>query len=197
MNRQTKLFLSLAATLVMAVFLLWIKRAEKSLPQLRAAPSIPGITTEALGKVPDAELLDRIYLECLRRMYAANKGLLAGPQVLSEPACHLWVIAMLEDRLCIEGFRSVLRSDRQPGSAPLSPSLEQLREAYRGLGQDLPAGLILESLETTENEDDVNDPYARLTVSFRQEIGKGTQAIRLRYAKNKISTLFPDNSLSP
>lgn len=197
MNRQTKLFLCLAVTLMMGVFLLWAKRAEKSLPQLRPPPSIPSITTEALSKVPDAELLDRIYLECLRRMYAANKGLLAGPQVLSEPACHLWVIAMLEDRLRIEGFRSVLRSDRQTGSTSLSPSLEQLRDAYLGLGQAQPADLLQDALAKPDYANEDQDPYALLNSQYLKWVGSGSRPLRLAYAKQRLTTLFPEESSQP
>lgn len=194
MNRHTKLFLGVAATLMMAVFLLWAKRVENSTPPLRPPPSIPRITTEALSKVPDAELLDRIYLECLRRMYASNKGMLAGPQVLSESACHLWVIAMLEDRLRFEGFRSIIRNDRQPGSAPLSPSLDQLREAYLGLGQEIPAGLLQEALGKPDDGDEDRDPYANLNSKFMKWVGSGTRTLRLAYAKRKLTTLFPEET---
>ena len=197
MNRQAKLFLSLAAVLLMAVFIVWVKRSEKSLPQLRPPPSIPSMTTEAFTKVPDAELLDRIYLECLRRMYAANKGLLAGPRVLSEPACNLWVIAMLEDRLRTEGFRAVLRSDRQTGSTPLSPSLEQLRDAYLGLGQALPADLLQDALAKPDDANEDQDPYALLNSKFLKWLGSGTRSLRLAYAKEHLKTLFPEGTTPP
>lgn len=197
MNRQTTLFLTLAVVLVMAVFVLRAKMDEKSFPHLRKSPSISPISNEALAKVPDAELLDRIYLECLRRMYAADKGFLAGPQVLSEPACHLWVIAMLEDRLRTDGFRLMLRSDRQPSSTPLSPSLEQLRDAYRGLGQETPASIIQDALSRPDYGVDDQDPYARFNALYLKWVGTGTRPLRLAYAKQRLKTLFPAETSSP
>ena len=197
MNRQTTLFLGLAVVLVMAVFVLKAKMDEKSFPQLRKPPSISPISTEGLAKVPDAELLDRIYLECLRRMYVANKGFLAGPQVLSESACHLWVIAMLEDRLCSDGFRSVLSRDRQPGSTPLFPSLAQLRDAYRGIGQETPASIIQDALSRPDYGVGDQDPYARLNALYLKWVGTGTRPLRLAYAKQRLKTLFPAETSSP
>ena len=193
MNFSTGVSIAGGGILVLAILLLWAKSSADSTAPLRSYPSIPAITTATLSKVPDTELLDRIYLECLRRIYNANKGFLAGPEVLGEQACHLWVIAMLEERLLLEGFRSVIKDERTSGSTPLSPSLDQLRKAYLGLGLEVPGELIQEALSIQDPGDEDRDPYARIASRFRKAVGSGTNSIRLAYAKRRINQLFPDS----
>jgi hypothetical protein len=157
---------------------------------LHPPPDIPRLSAAELAALPDAELLERVERECLRRLYVADADLRSAAKILSPPACHLWTIGYGEAQLRSTGVRHALMIERDPHLSPCMPTLAQMAAAYRALGLTGPAEALEEALRMTDPGDDHN-PYTAVQARYLAAIAARSASVRLAYARAHRSELFP------
>ena len=157
---------------------------------LHPPPDIPALSAAELTKLPDQHLLERVELECLRRLFAADKNPRAASTVLSPPASHLWITGSGEAQLRIFGLRHALMLERAPELSPVMPTFEQMATAYRALELPGPAQALEDALGIVDPGND-DDPYVAVQQRYLTEIATQSAATRLAYARAHRSELFP------
>ncbi len=157
---------------------------------LHPPPDIPALSAAELKKLPDQHLLERVELECLRRLFAADKSPRAASTVLSPPASHLWIVGSGEAQLRIFGLRHALMLERAPELSPVMPTFKQMAAAYRALELSGPAQALEDALGIVDPGND-DDPYAAVQQRYLTEIATRSAATRLAYARAHRSELFP------
>jgi hypothetical protein len=175
---------------ILALALIWLWTPSRSMPvTLIHPPTASPLTTDELLALRDNALLERIQVECDRRVIMGMKGQLSGPEVLSPPACHLWTIASMEPGLLQVGFSLYLTHQRDPHLTPLSPTLSQLAAAYEGIGLSTVAHLVRQAVDA-DPEDETE--IARLDRGFKTTVGTHTGNQRLAFALRERTRLFPE-----
>ncbi len=157
---------------------------------LNPPPHIPVLSSAELAMLPDKQLLERVELECLRRLFAADKWPRAAATVLSPPASHLWIIGSGEAQLRSIGLRHALMIERAPELSPIMPSFKQMATAYRALDLLGPAQALEEALRIDDPGNDDN-PYLAVQQHYMTEIAARSAATRLAYARAHRHKLFP------
>ena len=157
---------------------------------LQPPPDIPALSAAELATLPDHHLLERVELECLRRLYAADQGPRAAAAVLSPPASRLWIIGSGETQLRSFGFRQALMIERAPELSPVMPTFKQMATAYRALDLSGPARALEDALGIVDPGND-DDPYATVQQRYLTEIATQSAFTRLAYARANRSELFP------
>jgi hypothetical protein len=157
---------------------------------LHPPPTIPVLSPEELATLPDHQLLERVELECLRRLFAANKGPHAAASVLSPPASHLWIIGSGETQLRSVGLRHALMIERAPELSPIMPTFKQMASAYRAMELLGPAQALEEALRIDDPGNDDN-PYMAVQQHYMTEIAARSAATRLAFARAHRHALFP------
>jgi hypothetical protein len=185
--------LALALLALVLVIVYW-PRKESPAPQLRALPDIPELNLASLPKVPPAELLALVERECTRRVLNSRQGPRSAPAVLSPSASAIWVIGTMEPVIVQYGFGSLVRFERDHALTPLFPTLTQAADAYAEMDLQ-PVGEIVRRavalVASSDNEAVTPEACAELDKLYRGALGKGSQAIRVRYVQRHLATLFP------
>ena len=157
---------------------------------LHPPPTIPVLSPEELATLPDHQLLERVELECLRRLFATNKGPHAAASVLSPPASHLWIIGSGETQLRSVGLRHALMIERDSDLSPIMPTFKQMASAYRAMELLGPAQALEEALRIDDPGTDDN-PYMAVQQHYMTEIAARSAATRLAFARAHRHALFP------
>jgi len=174
---------------------LWIHwpRPQTTLPPLFSPPVIAELTQAELSALPQDQLLQRLFDESMRRMYAAQRGWRSGPEILPRQLYPLWVAGYLEELLLAHGLGPYLAMEQSPGTPP-SPSLAQLADAYDALGIPDAAQALREALTLDVSKAHTfgssTSPYDALQARLQKALGSGSEKVRLRYALAKRATLL-------
>lgn len=171
------------------VYVVWFS-GDRGGGILHPPPNIPMLSSAELATLPDHQLLERVELECLRRLFAADKGPRAAASVLSPPASHLWIIGSGEAQLRSVGLRHALMLERTSKFSPIMPSFKQMATAYRTLDLLGPAQALEEALRIDDPGNDDN-PYLAVQQHYMTEIAARSAATRLAYARAHRHKLFP------
>jgi hypothetical protein len=187
-----KLVMLFLATALAFTWLHW-PGSQEPLPPLFSPPAITELTQAELNKLPQDQLLARLFDECTRRMFSAHRGWRSGPDILPSQAYPLWIIGYLEPILLYSGLEVALTTEHMRGT-PSTPSLAQLADAYTTIGNPAAAQVLREALElyaqVDSKSDSSHDPYAALKTRLRTALGGGTTSLRLRYALAHRATLL-------
>lgn len=187
-----KLVMLFLATALAFTWFHW-PRSQELLPPLFSSPDIAELTQAELNKLPQDQLLTRLFDECTRRMFAAHRGLRSGPDILPPQACPLWIVGFMEPVLLYSGLEVALTTEHMRGT-PSTPSLAQLADAYTTIGNPAASQVLREALELNAQansmSDSSSDPYAALKTRLRTALGGGTTSLRLRYALAHRATLL-------
>lgn len=182
----------LVVTSLVFIWFHW-PRSHTTLPTLFSPPVIAELTQAELSALPQDQLLQRLFDESMRRMYAARRGWRSGPEILPRQLYPLWVAGYLEELLLAHGLGPYLAMEQSPGT-PASPSLAQLADAYDALGIPDAAQALREALthdvSKASESGTSTSPYGALQARFRKALGGGSESVRLRYALAKRATLL-------
>jgi hypothetical protein len=176
----------LALALVAGMVVMYTSNRREPATVLNPPPDIPALVEGELTRVSDADLLERINRECLRRMYAADCPWGDSPRVLPAKASVIWIISNMEPTL---QSRGLVPCAAEGGDNPhaISPTLEQLATAYEGIGLKPLAEVVREAVALSDPDDPA---LPKIQARYAKLVGNGSQAQLLAFARAHRADLF-------